>query len=98
MPTTTTISATTGSGLTRSPTPTVAWATKRLRMPMIMKTFHSSGTPIGRLLMMLRWKQIITTAATLVTIPPSPSSRSSGTPNSTTVPPWARAAEMRPGP
>ena len=65
---------------------------------MIMKTFHSSGTPIGRLLMMLRWKQIITTAATLVTIPPSPSRRSNGTPNSTTVPPCASAAEMRAGP
>ena len=66
-------------------------------MPSIMKTFHSSGTPIGRLVRMCRWNRSITTAATLVTGPPSPSRSRSGTPNSTTVPACARVAESREG-
>ena len=46
---------------------------------------------------MCRWNRSITTAATFVTGPPSPSRSSSGTPNSTTVPACASVAERREG-
>jgi hypothetical protein len=64
---------------------------------MIMNTFHSSGTPIGKLVRIVRWNPIITSAATVVTHPPPLSSRTIGATSSTTVPVWASTAAGRPG-
>ena len=64
--------------------------TKSTMIPMIMNTFHSSGTPMGKLMRIVRWKQIMTMAAVVVTQPPLLSSSTVGAANSTNVPPWAR--------
>ena len=44
-----------------------------------MKTFHSSGTPIGIDTRMPRWKHTMTTAATVVGQPPWQKNSGNGT-------------------
>src|SRR5579875_2199002 len=62
-----------------------------------MKTFHSSGTPIGIAVRIARWKHTITAAATAVTQPPWEKNNTTGTHISTVVPPWATIRDRRPG-
>ena len=62
-----------------------------------MKTFHSSGTPIGKLVRICRWNAIITIAATVVTQPPCDRNSTSGTTYSTAVPRWARVYARQEG-
>lgn len=59
----TTTKSTMGHGLCRSPSPTPACPTNSVSTENIMKTFHSSGTPIGIELRMPKWKHSMTNAA-----------------------------------
>ncbi len=60
----------TTTGCLRSARPSWVWATNSDSTPKIMKTFHSSGTPIGIETRMPRWKHTMTTAATVTGQPP----------------------------
>ncbi len=66
----TTRNSSTGSGVVISVSPISACPTNSASTQNIMKTFHSSGTPIGIADRMPKWKQIITNAAIAVTHPP----------------------------
>ena len=52
-----------------------------------MKTFHSSGTPIGMAVRIARWKHTMTNAAIAVGHPPWLKNNTSGAHISTKVPP-----------
>ena len=86
-----------GSGLVIADGPTSACPTNRNSTQKIMKTFHSSGTPIGMADRIPRWKQIMTTAAMVVGQPPCEKNSTSGTSPSMAVLTWASARESRPG-
>jgi hypothetical protein len=62
-----------------------------------MKTFHSNGTPIGKVDRMCRWNSTMTASATVVTVPPLEKSSTTGTVNSMTVPVCAASAASRDG-
>src|ERR1051325_2193550 len=68
---------------------TFAWAPNRNRPAYIVKTFHSSGTPIGTLNKMNPWNANIIVRPTAVGNPPWLRSKMSGNVYSTAVPPWA---------
>ena len=57
-----------------------------------MNRFHSSGTASGNVEVMCTWKAIIPAIAISPTVPPLVTIRTSGSVNSTTVPPWASSA------
>src|SRR5690349_17238327 len=78
-----------GNGWAMSDSPRRACATNSHSTPKIMKTFHSSGTPMGKASRMLRWNTIITNAAMAVGQLPCENSRTSGTSPSTAVEKWA---------
>ena len=59
--------------------PTSAWPTKSVTTQNIMKTFHSSGTPIGIADRMPKWKHSMTNAAMSVGQPPWEKNNASGT-------------------
>jgi hypothetical protein len=65
-----TANSSTGSGVVISDRPTSAWPTNSAITENIMKTFHSSGTPIGIADRMPKWKHSITNAAMAVGQPP----------------------------
>ena len=69
----------TGSGVVMSDRPTSAWPTNNASTENIMKTFHSSGTPIGIADRMPKWKQSITNAAIAVGQPPWENNSANGT-------------------
>ncbi len=73
------------------------WPTKMATIPNIMKTFHSSGTPIGIDERMPKWKMSMTAAATAVSHPPPEKNSTSGTKPSTAVEMCAIQRERRPG-
>src|SRR5258708_15769044 len=54
-----------------------------------MITFHSSGTPIGALLVMEVCRPSIRITPTRVTVPPRPASSTIGIENSSRIPAWA---------
>ncbi len=73
------------------------WPTKIARMPNIMKTFHSSGTPIGIDDRMPKWKTSMIAAAIPPTHPPCEKNSTIGTSPSTAVEKWAIQRDRRPG-
>lgn len=75
----------TGSGLVISVSRTSACPTNSDSTAKIMKTFHSSGTPIGIDDRMPKWKQIMTVAAIAVGQPPWENSSTNGTSSSIAV-------------
>lgn len=72
---------------------TSLWWPNRLSAEKTKKMFHSSGTPSGKLDKIPRWKQTITTRATVVTRPPVLKASTNGAVYSTTVAPWAMNAD-----
>src|SRR5271157_2546690 len=58
-----------GSGVVRSPSPIAGWPTNSASTLNIMKTFHSSGTPIGIDDRMPKWKHSMMNAAIAVRQP-----------------------------
>ena len=87
----------TGSGVVRSDSPTSAWPTNNASTEKIMKTFHSSGTPIGIADRMPKWKQTMTNAAIAVGQPPWENNSANGTSISIAVLKWAINRDTRPG-
>ena len=59
----------TGAGCFSSPNPIAAFSTNSVKMPKIINTFHSSGTPTGIADRTPRWKSTNTVAATIGSTP-----------------------------
>ena len=93
----TTTNSSSGSGVVRSASPTPAWPTNNASTANIMKTFHSSGTPIGIDDRMPKWKHNITNAAIAVGQPPCEKNSTSGTRPSIAVLMCASTRDSRPG-
>ncbi len=98
----TTVPATTansniGSGVVRSLSPIEACPTNSASTLNIMKTFHSSGTPIGIDDKMPKWKHSMTNAAIAVGQPPWLKNSTSGTNPSIAVLKCASQRERQPG-
>nr|CRL71190.1 hypothetical protein CPGR_00613 [Mycolicibacter nonchromogenicus] len=93
----TTAKSTIGHGLVRSPRPMPECATNSASTENIMKTFHSSGTPIGIELRMPKWNTSITNAAIAVARPPWEKNNTSGTKPSMAVEKCATKRDGQPG-
>src|SRR5271156_5342816 len=93
----TTANSNIGSGVVKSASPIEACPTNSASTLNIMKTFHSSGTPIGIDDKMPKWKQSMTNAAIAVGQPPWLKNKTSGTNPSIAVLKCASHRERQPG-
>ncbi len=97
IPAMTTNRTATTTGCLSSRSPMWVCATNNDNTPKIMKTFHSSGTPIGIETRIPRWKHTIAMAATVRGQPPWQKKSGNGTNISMAVLRCASQRDSRPG-